>query len=767
MDRTLPGGETSADPPTQPPLRPARGWRLWLVPRPFAWIATLVYLGLLGLLLTGDCRACAAEGGRGALALGAILALLALDRLEVWRWGEIPPTRVALGLLAGRVLLIEMLAVAWGAWPGLAWPVLWLYGLLPYTAFLYFGARGGTLVGLAAWTIIVARFTLQGLTQGATVTVYQGGTTSQYVIPDLAFHYFAWGQYLNNVTGYSLLIFFVITTAWIVAEERAYRVRAERLLATLEDAHRLGREYAAQALAATQARNAVARAIHERLERDLAAADAHLATALAQRTVDPAGAEQAVHAAKRLAGEALQDVRRSVGTLRAGRDTVAIPALPDPPAAPPLVRRGWHFWLAPRRFDRLSTAVYVAILILWIGGELSWAPGIMDTWDDVGFISLVAGLLVLDRVEYRLFGEVPPPRAATVLLGVRLLGVAFGVLVLHSWWSLWFLPLVAYLAGVYLGSGRNYLANWLIGGVAAIGIVALLGLPTVGSPDFDFAAAVNTAIAVSIAMLLISATSLMVLQERASRQRAEALRAELAASHQDVQEGAARALAAVQARNQLAWDIHDGLGHYLTVINVQLEKALAFRAVDAALADAALHDARRLTSEALLEVSDSVGALHAADTVFSLQTALSLLARRLEGGPLTLDLQITGDERGFARPALTALYRAAQEGLTNIQRHAGAAHARVTLRFTPDEAVLDIRDDGRGLGVPAAGAGDPATGSGLQSMRERLELVGGAVAVESAAGQGTWLRVTVPGDSQPRLTPSSLPQPVPAEGVSV
>jgi signal transduction histidine kinase len=766
MDRMIRWTEPPPDPQAREPLRGARGWRVWLVPRPFAWIATPVYLGLLALLLTGDCRACAADGGRTALALGAILALLVLDRLEVWRWGAVPPARVALGLLAGRVLLIETLAVAWGAWPGPAWPVLWLYGLLPYFAFLYFGVRGGTVAGLAAWTIIVARFTLQGLTQGGTVMVYQGETTSQYVIPGLAFQYFAWGEFLSNVAGYSLLIFFVVTTAWIVAEERAYRVRAERLLATLEDAHRLGREYAAQALAATQERNAVARAIHERLGRDLAAADAHLATALAQRAVDPAGAEQAVHQAKRLASEALQDVRRSVGTLRAGRDTVAIPALPDLPAAPP-IGRSWRAWLAPRRFDLVSTAAYAAITIIWFASELRWATGIMNTWEDVAFLGLVVGLLVVDRVEYRLFGEVPPPRAAAVLLGVRLLGAGFGVLVLHSWWSLWFLPLIAYLAGVYIGSWRNYLANWLIGGVAAVGFVALLWLPTLGSPDFDFAAAFNTAFAVSIVMLLISATSLMVLQERASRRRAEALRADLAASHQDVQAGAARALAAVQARNQLAWDIHDGLGHYLTVINVQLEKALAFRAVDAALADAALHDARRLTSEALLEVSESVSALHAADTAFSLQTALSMLARRLEGGPLTLDLQITGDERGFSRPALTALYRAAQEGLTNIQRHAGAAHAWVTLRFTPGEAVLDIRDDGCGLGGAAAGAGEPASGYGLQSMRERLELVGGALAVESAAGQGTRLRIIVPGESQPRLAPGPLPLPVAPDGVLI
>lgn len=104
------------------------------------------------------------------------------------------------------------------------------------------------------------------------------------------------------------------------------------------------------------------------------------------------------------------------------------------------------------------------------------------------------------------------------------------------------------------------------------------------------------------------------------------------------------------------------MGHYLTVINVQLEKALAFREVNAGVADRALADARRMSAEALRDVRSTLASLDASRAVTSLRTALEQLATNL-GDSLEVDLAIAGDETGYSEQSLLALYRVAQEGL--------------------------------------------------------------------------------------------------------
>jgi signal transduction histidine kinase len=85
---------------------------------------------------------------------------------------------------------------------------------------------------------------------------------------------------------------------------------------------------------------------------------------------------------------------------------------------------------------------------------------------------------------------------------------------------------------------------------------------------------------------------------------------------------------------------------------------------------------------------------------------------------------------------LLALYRAAQEGLTNVQRHARAGRARLEVDLSAEAASLTLDDDG--IGPPI----DP--GNGLRGIRERLELVSGRLQVSGAPGGGTRLSVIVP-----------------------
>jgi signal transduction histidine kinase len=118
----------------------------------------------------------------------------------------------------------------------------------------------------------------------------------------------------------------------------------------------------------------------------------------------------------------------------------------------------------------------------------------------------------------------------------------------------------------------------------------------------------------------------------------------------------------------------------------------------------------------------------------------------MNGGRLAVDLHIDGAERGFPKLVLICLFRAAQEGLTNVQKHAQAAHVAVRIVLSDQEATLLLDDDGQGFD-PAIIERLPAHRQehfGLQGLRERLELVEGTMRISSAPAQGTQVRVTIP-----------------------
>jgi signal transduction histidine kinase len=210
-------------------------------------------------------------------------------------------------------------------------------------------------------------------------------------------------------------------------------------------------------------------------------------------------------------------------------------------------------------------------------------------------------------------------------------------------------------------------------------------------------------------------------------------RAELAASTARVAE-----LSAAAERNRVARDLHDDLGHHLTAIVVLLEKAAAFRDLDRDAAERAVADAHGSARRALEEVRRSVRALRDDGARFSLSGALAdLVAGQADGDGLRVVLECTGDENGHHPQALRALYRAAQEGITNARRHSGATSVSVAAALDAEAARLVVRDDGRGFAPEREGYG-------LLGMRERVELAGGRVAVGDAPGGGTELTVTIP-----------------------
>ncbi len=221
-------------------------------------------------------------------------------------------------------------------------------------------------------------------------------------------------------------------------------------------------------------------------------------------------------------------------------------------------------------------------------------------------------------------------------------------------------------------------------------------------------------------------------------------RAELAEAHERLRGYAAQAeqLATTQERNRLAREIHDGLGHHLTVVQMMLQAARAvIHTADADRIDTMLAKAQDQSREALAEVRRSVSALREPRSE-PLVEALRALADEASAAGVPTGFEVKGTARDARAEVEESLFRAAQEGLTNVRKHARAETATVVLDYAGDDLVrLEVRDDGRGLD----GDSPSGKGFGLVGLKERVAGIGGRVSVEPAEGHGLVLKVEVPG----------------------
>jgi signal transduction histidine kinase len=203
-------------------------------------------------------------------------------------------------------------------------------------------------------------------------------------------------------------------------------------------------------------------------------------------------------------------------------------------------------------------------------------------------------------------------------------------------------------------------------------------------------------------------------------------------------------LAVAEERNRLAREIHDGLGHYLTATTMQIQGARALLENSQAASQApaalnALSKAETLLQEALADVRRSVAALRAAPTQNRPLAATigDLVAECRVISGLEAQFDLLGTPRSLNSQIELTLYRVAQEGLTNVRKHAQAERVEVVLTYDNDKVGLSICDDGRGLG-------GSSNGYGLLGLRERIQLVGGQVNIRTAPDQGFRLEVEIP-----------------------
>ncbi|RCK68976.1 hypothetical protein DT076_13795 [Desertihabitans brevis] len=187
-------------------------------------------------------------------------------------------------------------------------------------------------------------------------------------------------------------------------------------------------------------------------------------------------------------------------------------------------------------------------------------------------------------------------------------------------------------------------------------------------------------------------------------------------------------LALLAEREQVGRDVHDVLGHSLTVISLKAELADRLLVVDPGRARAEVQDVLRLSRESLAEIRRTVARLRTSD----LASELAAARTALDAAGVALEQDGDPDD---VRPELRALFGwALREGTTNVVRHAGARHVRLAFA----EQALRLRDDGVGVGdrVP--------TGSGLSGLRERVGEAGGTLVLRAPADGGTELEVRMP-----------------------
>ena len=211
---------------------------------------------------------------------------------------------------------------------------------------------------------------------------------------------------------------------------------------------------------------------------------------------------------------------------------------------------------------------------------------------------------------------------------------------------------------------------------------------------------------------------------------------------------------AVEARNRageerlrIARELHDVLGHHISLINVQAGVALHLIDERPEQARSALSAIKEASREALSELRSVLAILRQVDEDAPRSPAAGLgrlddLVARATSAGLGVRTEVDGEKRSLPIGVDLAAYRIVQEALTNVARHAGAATATVHVTYGEQDVTLEIDDDGRG----ATARKSPEGGSGIPGMRERAAAVGGELDAGPRPGGGFRVRARLPLD---------------------
>ncbi len=385
----------------------------------------------------------------------------------------------------------------------------------------------------------------------------------------------------------------------------------------------------------------------------------------------------------------------------------------------PLTRRAFGIMLgaaAPLEVTLLLTLPPSLLVI-----ALVWAPWFRENLGRA-FLPLTLGLMCVPALleKYITLNWFIAPNAQEI--------IALGFLL-----RIWF---VFQVVAFFVAWQYNMRAA-LIVGVALTVVDAFLTLPFVNPTGALYSFFIGL---IAARLFIVTGISIAIawLVERQRAQRAELQLAnrKLALNATTVEQ-----LATSHERNRMARELHDTLAHSLSAVSVQLEAVNALWEVEPNEARKILEQATASTRSGLTEARRALHSLRASPLEdLGLTLALSTLAESVAArANLKLELALPPNLEGLQPQVEQCIYRVAQEALENVTRHANASNVRVALEKENGQLALTIADNGNGF--------DPARVNGehfgIQGMKERAEMAGGNLSVESAPREGTRVKLEI------------------------
>jgi signal transduction histidine kinase len=357
--------------------------------------------------------------------------------------------------------------------------------------------------------------------------------------------------------------------------------------------------------------------------------------------------------------------------------------------------------------------------VLYLVEVLSEARFVEDRAVSIALALLFAATLAARRRE--------PLLALLTGVGVIVLSNQTGPALADTATFLFGFAVALYSTGRYAG-GRAALA----GGLA---VVAALPLAVI-EPGQPFSVADSAFIAIFIVGPWVGGRVIRHRQQRERGLEARAVALEL-------ERDAKAREAVVEERARIARELHDVVGHAISVMLLQARGGRRMLATDPEQTRRALDAIDHAGAQALAEMRRLLGVLRETEEELALAPRPSLarideLVARLTGTGLPVDVTVEGEPFELPPGIDVSAYRIVQEALTNALKHAGPARAHVIVRYSPEELELEVLDDGAGSGN---GGG---SGHGLAGLRERVAVYGGQLESGRRAEGGYALRARLP-----------------------